>query len=168
MQGLQQCRVGVGISRTRKFLGDGDGLVGIGGIESLLVIQLCGAGAVFEPVLLFDELDAPRGDLQGAGIIMATEQGVSQKGLSTAGGAGQRPLFAFINRPVESIQQRGAAELYGNPFQGEKFSHGAKIVQKRGGLPRRRPNGPVGPSAEGPTLAYRAEGLLFSGAPKAP
>src|SRR6185312_12825974 len=60
-----------------KFLCNGNGLVRIGGVETLLVIQIVGPGAVPKTVLLFYDGDTiPRRTEDAAGGKMETQQRV--------------------------------------------------------------------------------------------
>ena len=72
------------IAELIEFLADGDGLVGLGGIEALLVIEFTGIGKIFETVLLVYDchpvLLAVASEMVGnpAAVVMTAGQGVGQ------------------------------------------------------------------------------------------
>ena len=110
MEGLQPfaCH-GIGPGRVFEtifieLLFNGRGPVGIGGVESLLIIKIFRAYPVFKTMLLLDDryFRGMRIDLPG--VKMPAHERMCEYGLTASGRAGEGPLFATAKGEVDRIQ----------------------------------------------------------------
>src|ERR1700743_518313 len=88
----------------RQFLSDGDRLVGICGVETLLVIKLRRAGQPSETVLLLHDGNTFRA-LHDTGIKMPAQQCMRQQGLSAARFTCDSPLLSPQDSQIEFVQE---------------------------------------------------------------